>query len=871
MPVCDHRGVARPILLTRPWSRAWFALHHRLGLLVTSLVVGVIVGLVAAAPVLFVSSVGAGAVQTQYGRSCPASLAPTLRVAYLPQSGAVGDPLDRLREAVAEDPSFAEPERIVANYAANVATVGDRRAMIGFLARDGFLDHVEVIGPSTDGDVWLPHTLQAELDVAPGDTIDIELRDGRLDQLTVAGVFRDLASAPLDSYWCAATKAIMPENMYGEIFPPPMALVEPATFDDHDLRAGLLYSRYVAEFAAPPLTVADATRLTVSTQAVTERVRANGLDDSVSSGIDRLERRARLVREAVRDTTLPVAGLAIVSALCLAGVLGVVWGRSRRNTCVALATLGVSPAAIGAKAMIETALAVLGGALGGAWLCRASMTGWAPATQIEPGAMAVSVGVAVAAAAVGVVLVGVSAGLSSRSLLRVAAPARRSRWRFVPFELGLVGLAWWAATDIQPGAVVPLEGRRVVDTSASALLLPLAVLTLGAVLVARLWWWLTGRRRSASSPKRLARRLALRRLQFGSKAGSALLGAGTLAVGVSVFGLAMSSSLERTGEAKAAVFVGSDVALLIAGELPAGAPGVTEVWTREEMTYAGQPVDVIAIDPESFAAVAFWDDAFADKSLEALVDAIDEGASADGTVPAILVGDAAETGELSNPNNQEPPQTVEVVAHADAFPGAGKRFPTLITTIDAVDDGPLRFRHYVWVAGSYEEWRLRLQELGAQPMLGISRDDAVDSSVLRFATWSFDFVRALGVFVGLLAFAALMLHLAARQRQQALGYAFLRRMGVSRRRHWWALILEVGGLMAIVVSLGAGLALACVRMVSPNVDPLPIRPPDPLMVVPWSALVAVGVMGVVVTLLGSAVAQAFGARVDVAEVLRDGT
>ncbi len=494
--------MARPILLTRPWSRAWFALRHRPGLLVTSLVVGVIVGLVAAAPVLFVSSVGAGAVQTQYGRACPASLAPTLRADYLPQDGAVGDPLDRLAEAVGDDPSFAEPERIVANYAANVATVGDRRATIGFLAREGSLDHVEIIGPSTAGDVWLPDTLQAELDAAPGDTIDVELRDGRHERLTVAGVFRDLASTPLDSYWCAATKAIMPENMYGEIFPPPMAIVEQATFDDHDLRPGLFYSRYVAEFAAPPLTIADATRLTVSTKGVTERVRASGLDDSVTSGIDRLERRARLVREAVRDTTLPVAGLAIVSALCLAAVLGVLWGRTRRNTCVALATLGVSPAAIGAKAMIETSLAVVGGSLGGAWLCRASMAGWAPATDIEPGAMVASAGVAIAGAAVGVVLVGVTAGLSSRSLLRVAAPARTSRWRFVPFELGLVGLALWAATDVQPGAVVPLEGRRVVDTSASALLLPLAVLTLGAVLVARLWWWLTRRRRSAPSPGR---------------------------------------------------------------------------------------------------------------------------------------------------------------------------------------------------------------------------------------------------------------------------------------------------------------------------------------------------------------------------------
>ncbi|HNJ98541.1 MAG TPA: hypothetical protein PLV13_10465, partial [Ilumatobacteraceae bacterium] len=109
------------------------------------------------------------------------------------------------------------------------------------------------------------------------------------------------------------------------------------------------------------------------------------------------------------------------------------------------------------------------------------------------------------------------------------------------------------------------------------------------------------------------------------------------------------------------------------------------------------------------------------------------------------------------------------------------------------------------------------------------------------------------------------------QRQQALGFAFLRRMGFTHRRHWWALVAEVGSMMVGVVLLGTSLALACVRIVSPHVDPLPTLPPHPLMVVPWWALGAVVAIGVTVVLLGSAAAQAIGARVDVAEVLRDGT
>jgi putative ABC transport system permease protein len=439
----------------------------------------------------------------------------------------------------------------------------------------------------------------------------------------------------------------------------------------------------------------------------------------------------------------------------------------------------------------------------------------------------------------------------------------------VPYELALAAVAWLAAGDIGTEALVPVEGSRVVDTSAAVLLLPLAVLALGAALTARVWWLLTRRRRSSRLPTRLPRRLALRRLQFGSKAGTAILGAGTLALGVSVFGLAMNSSLERTGVAKSAVYVGSDIRVLIAGSLPADVPGATEVWQRSEMEYAGVAVDLLAVDPASFAQAAFWDDAFADEPLAALLERLATGVGS--PVPAILVGEAPSAGDVVNPKRPADEWPVEVVAQVHAFPGAGGKRPTLVVPLSAAQVGPINYFHFVFARGDYGEWRGVLQELGAQPMLSISRQDAVDSSVLQFAAWSFDFVKALGVFVGCLVVAALLLHLSARQRQQALGFAFLRRMGFSHRRHWAALVVEVGAMMLGVVVLGTALALACVRIVSPHVDPLPVLPPSPLMVVPWFALAVVWCVGLAVVFAGTAIAQVVGGRVDVAEVLRDGS
>ncbi len=863
----------RSVLSTTPWRRAWFALWRRPSLLVAALLVGAVVGLVAAAPVLFVSSVGAGAVQVQWAKSCPASVSPTVEPGrgFPPDvdGPSTGDPaLDRMTAAIGDDPVFAAPEHLMGNYSATPVVFEGAEAAIGFLRRPDALDHVERLSESVDGDVWIPDTLATALGASPGDTILVGGGEGL--PVVVAGVFRDLASRPLDQYWCAANKAIVPQNLFGEIFPPPMAILT----DDADpvlLQAGSLqYSRYIAPFAAAPRTIAEARDQVAATESFRADLQEFAANDSVNAGIDRLEQRATLVRAAVRDTTLPVALLAVGCALALAAVLGTLWMRVRRNSGVALSTIGVSPAAIGTKAAWECALPLLGGAALGTLLARWSMGAWAPSTTLEPGTLGRAFVASGIASVAGLALVGVTAGASSRSLLRVAAPARRSVLRFVPFELVFVAVIVWASRDLQPDALVPLEGRRVVDTDSAVLLLPLAMLALGASLTARAWFWSTGRRRSSTLPTRLGRRIAARRLQFGSRTGSALLGAGTLALGVSVFGLAMNASLARTGEAKAAVFVGGQSSLLLAAHVPPGTPDVSEVWLRQEMEYAGAAVDVVALDPESFASVAFWDDAFADDSLDELISSIDQPVG-DGPIPAILVGEAPTSGELSNPNKAGDPLDVVVVGTARAFPGADRERPTLVTTIAAVDGGPIGFRHYAWTNGSYEEWRPKLQELGAQPLLGLNRQQAVDGSVLQFATWSFDFVRALGVFVGLLVVAALVLHLAARQRQHALEFAFLRRMGFGPRRHWWALVLETAGLAAVMVVLGVSLALLCARIVSPYVDPLPSLLPDPLTVVPWTALGGVFLIAVAVVLGGTAAAQAAGARVDVAEVLRDGT
>ena len=61
------------ILTTGPWRRALLATRRHPALLGIALFAGVIVGIVAASPTMFVDSAGSGAVRRQWGRGSPTS------------------------------------------------------------------------------------------------------------------------------------------------------------------------------------------------------------------------------------------------------------------------------------------------------------------------------------------------------------------------------------------------------------------------------------------------------------------------------------------------------------------------------------------------------------------------------------------------------------------------------------------------------------------------------------------------------------------------------------------------------------------------------------------------------------------------------
>jgi putative ABC transport system permease protein len=144
---------------------------------------------------------------------------------------------------------------------------------------------------------------------------------------------------------------------------------------------------------------------------------------------------------------------------------------------------------------------------------------------------------------------------------------------------------------------------------------------------------------------------------------------------------------------------------------------------------------------------------------------------------------------------------------------------------------------------------------GRPPQREVSPTQFLGSTELLPVTWTFGYLQALAVLIGLIGVAGLFLFLAARQRSTLVAYVLLRRIGLTRRAHLGSLLGELGGVLAVGWLLGAGCAAGFAAAARGLLDVNPLYPPAALLVLPV-ALLATGV-GV---LLAVAAAAALGTQ-----------
>jgi putative ABC transport system permease protein len=481
-----------------------------------------------------------------------------------------------------------------------------------------------------------------------------------------------------------------------------------------------------------------------------------------------------------------------------------------------------------------------------------------------------------AAAAAALLVIGVASAVSFVRTFEVHALKRRLAW--VPWEILAIGVGLWVLARLRSGGAL-IEDPRLDIRRPSALLLAFPVLFLAgfATLGARLLVEALRRNRSKAGGSWQARYLAVHRLTATPRLTVLLIGAAGLCLGVFVNAQTMVRSLRSTVDAKARVFVGSDVAVWIDHTAPSQERFPLPITRATRLKYAGSllpgniPFDMVGVDPETVAGAAFWDDEFSDEPLDQLVGRL---RSAEGPLPVLFVHGATTPTTIAVAQVEIP---VVVVGRAEAFPGASSDDPVVVVDVLSLEQrlgaggNPLRrpsARTEYWIKGDSAEALASIDELVAFPLGTVTAEEVKDVPFIAAAIDTFAMLNVLGFAAAVLVIGIVIVYLQARQRSRAVAYVLSQRMGMGKRQGAIANMLELGAMLLTAFVLSTALALVAGYLVAPLLDPLQTIPPPPLFSVPVLAVVWTFFGLAVVASVGGWFVQWRAARVDLGEVLR---
>jgi putative ABC transport system permease protein len=895
------------------WRKAPFALLRFPGLL-TSIVVGaLLVVLVAAAYPLFLSRSEGELLRQRisdptierFGAGMYYSMT-NIRFREKYRGVPLTEKLDRVLARISSNgPDLDRPSSYVMGPTVRVTTRGGADPSSGpvrvtLFAGSDVLDHVDLVTGGGGGAV-LPDLAADFLHAGPGDEVEFHAEGGRdrTVSLGVSGVYDGLYDEPRSGYWSPWS-----EQTYRQCpdcsLPPQFVFVDPDRLADMARSLGAFDADYgwIMPVRAGPLAV---DRARAVARYATETIREAGRHStslgrlllccgtnygrgfffhrrdiefrSQMPGVLReVDRREAAIEGPLR--LLLIAGLGVAAAVVAAAAAFALAGR--RTEAALLHARGWGPGRFAARSMVESLLPTLLGAAGGFGLGWWAVSTFGPAAPAAASAERASLGWAAAAGAAALLLLGLVSGISFIRTFEVHALRRRFAW--VPWELLAIGAAFWVLARLRGGGALVHDPKLDLDRP-SALLLAFPVLFVAglAMLGARLLVLLlrrTGRSSERSSP---ATYLAVHRLTGLPQLTVLLIAAAALCLGVFVNAQTMVGSLRSTIDAKAKVFVGSDVSVQIDYGAPPQERFPLPITRATRLRFAGQLLpegrafDMVAIDPSTFVGAAFWNDAFSDQPLEEMIGRL---RSDDGPLPVILVQDDSTPEAIAIAQIEQP---VRIVGRASAFPGVFSSDPVLVVDQTSFErrlgagGNPLLqadARTEYWIAGDTDRALAAIGQLEAFPLGTLTADEVKDIPFIAAAIDTFAMLNMLGLAAAILVIGVLIVYLQARQRARTVSNVLSLRMGMRENQAIRALVLELAAMLVIAFVLGAALGVVAGRLVAPLLDPLQTIPPAPLFLLP-SASLAWTLAGIaVVALVGGWAVHRRAAAVDLGEVLR---
>mgnify|MGYP003619132988 CR=1 FL=1 len=854
-------------------------------LVATAGAVGVLAAAGASVP-LFLSSAGTEAVALQAGERCPKDTGATSHtVASTGSALDTPDPFAPLAARLAPALQWGRMETWLEGAEPS------SRTPVVVLFREGAEGHVDVrYDAAATGGVWLSDRAAGMVRSAPGRSVEL----GGVG-LPVTAVYRDLAAGTIsDPYWCAHRTDLLLRG--ADLIPPrPVVLVDRATWQQLErtgdvtavsaaweapLRPGTTVSgaqALVDDLACRGGHVAELRWCAADPTAGASEAEAEAfVNTAFESSLPFVVHRSRAIRVAVGGGVWPVAVLAALAGAGLVGATALLWCDRRRRELELLSVRGVGPAAVGVKALLELALALVAGTAAGGALAYVVVVALGPSPHVEAVAV-VNAGwlaaFALTASAV-LVLVAVAVRTSSRSEGRRPRP-----WlRMVPWEL-LLAVATLVSFDRLEAWGAPVStGASVTRIDAVGLLFPVLFLATVVAVAARALGVALGPIRTSSRAWPAPLFLAVARVSRYRIAVLGMVAASALAAGVFAYAATVQRSMDATLEAKSLVYLGSDVVVrvpqdeTIPAELEGRATSVDlyqQAWVE---TPQRTPVNVFAIDPATFEEASFWDPTLAAASLDELVGRL-AAPPTDGRVPVLAVGvdlpSVARAGIVTSGTTE---LEVRPIADVSAFPGMRRGSPAMFVAASALEDLGLSTRvREVRIQGDRADILRTLDRNGTSYQEITTAEHVVDAISFLTVAQTFGFLRSVALGAAMLVLGGVAVYLDARRRDRVLGYAFARRMGLTSAAHRKALSIEVLAAIGTGCWLGVVAALGAAALVIGRIDPLPLVRPEPLLRPAIVASVGVVLASVMVALGAAVLAQRATDRDDPVEVLRGGT
>lgn len=823
-----------------PWRTApRAALSSPLTVLV-AVVAALLLTFVGAAAVLHSDAAGNAAVSYQAGRLCPQTIAPVFDHRKLTAAQAA-TAIDTAR-AAGRDHGFPDSTAAIYSPVRQWNWDNGLHPWSRFGWRDNALDNLTVLhGGSRDG-LWVPRSVADAAGLTLGSRPDLP------GFPPVTAIYQDLTD-PVTDYWCSerqetVVNPLAPEGGTAAVvfFPTREAMLDVFAPDAGPMTLSMRY-----DLPRPPATIDEGADIADRGAAVIATVRSRLPDPNLVSPANYFAKPVDVARETGATVLGAVLPLTIVSLLVgLAGVAAVAiqWCQRRRAELRLLWSRGASPAALGARALLELAAPLLLGACLGWLTARLTLPLYAPAPQLTAGTTALS---ALTAAAVFLAALLTVAAVTSAHTHRTLQTAGGHRHglrglRHLPWELLTATAAYlaWARLESTPTKLA--FGKPLPDSpDAVALAFPLLVVLTVALITVRLTRWSLRASHRVHWWSAPAAQLALRRLAAAAGSAVGILLVGTLAVGTLTVGIGIATAQDDAFDTKSGLFIGAEstaqISTRVATEdgLP---PALAEHATLVGVLKADHGV-VIAVDPATFTRSA-WVDGDRD-DLATQLAALNRPAT--GALPALRVGAAPDaTAELPRIGRVDP------VGHLPSFPLIGAR-GYVVSTAALPDPADIDVWQ-VWSPQPVDTLLAQLDAAGLHHLHARSKSEALDGLPFLTVRWTFDFVTALGFVLAVVAAAALLLAVEVRRRQNALAGALATRMGLTPRTLVASHTIELGSLAGISVLAGSAAGWVCTAVSAPMFDPSPwLRPlaaaPDLVGLVSVTAATAVAVVALV--------------------------